>query len=79
MGEGRYSDLDGLEEEQLEEEEIISIGAGRAILHLGAELVMSEFVKEEDIKGKRRHTNGLGAGVCLGGSANLEFSRKEAS
>ena len=56
MGEGRYSDE--LEEEELEEEEIISIGAGRTTLRLGAELVMSECVEEEDIKGKRRLTSG---------------------
>ena len=56
MGEGRYSDE--LEEEELEEEEIISIGAGRATLRLGTELVRSECVDEEDIKGKRRLTSG---------------------
>ena len=57
-GEGRYSDPDEPEEEELGEEEIISIGVGRAILRLGAELVMSECVDEEDIKGKRRLASG---------------------
>ena len=56
-GEGRYSDPDELEEEKLGEEEIISIGVGWATLRLGAELVMSECVDDEDIKGRRRLTS----------------------
>ena len=49
-GEGRYSDPDELEEEELEES--ISMSAGRATLRLGAELVWSECVEDENIKGK---------------------------
>ncbi|XP_027099188.1 uncharacterized protein [Coffea arabica] len=49
-GGGRYSDPDELEEEELDES--ISIGAGRTILRLGAELVRSECVEEDDIKRK---------------------------
>ena len=49
-GEGRYSDPDELEEEELEKG--ISMSVGRVTLRLGAELVRSECVEEEDIKGK---------------------------
>ncbi|XP_071926220.1 uncharacterized protein [Coffea arabica] len=49
-GGGRYSDPDELEEEELDES--ISIGAGRTILRLGAELVRFECVEEDDIKRK---------------------------
>ena len=53
MEEGIYSDSDELGDEELEEEgeeEIISMGIGRVTLRLGAELVISECVEEEDIK-----------------------------
>ena len=56
-----YSDSDELDDEELEgeEDEIISTGTGRAILRLGAELVISECSKK-DIKrrGQRNLTGG---------------------
>ena len=52
MGEERYSESDELEEGELKEEEIISIRVSWATLHLGAELVMSQCMEEEYIKGK---------------------------
>ena len=52
IGEGRYSDPDELEEEGLEES--ISMSAGRATLRLGAKLVRSECVEEENIKGGKK-------------------------
>ena len=55
-GGGRYSESDELEEEGLEEG--ISMNAGRVILRLGAELVRSECVEEDDIKGKGGLTGG---------------------
>mgnify|MGYP004704003143 CR=1 FL=1 len=50
IGEGRYSDPDELEEEKLEKS--ISMSASRVTLRLGAELVRSECVEEEDIERK---------------------------
>ena len=55
-GGGRYSDPDELEEEGLEDG--MSIRTGRGTLRLGAELVRSECVEEDDIKGKRGLTGG---------------------
>ena len=56
IGGGRYSDPDELEGEGLESG--ISMNTGRVILRLGAELVRSECVEEDDIKGKGGLTGG---------------------
>ena len=59
-GEGIYSDSDELEEDEMDEEveELISTSIGRAILPLGAKLVMLDRSEEEDIKGSRRALTG---------------------
>ena len=54
-----YSDSDELEDEELEgegEDEMTSIGTGRAILRLRAELVISECSEEEDIREGEKET-----------------------
>ena len=59
-----YSDPEELAEEELEgeEDEMISTGTGRAILRLGAELVMLDCL-EEDIKERKRELTSERRGI----------------